>query len=93
MRRQIVPQARSGGLVPPTWTGLKGKLFHVASGGGRRMDDPVSPTDPATVPQRSRVWSRSAHSRSMRLVVIESTPRSIRRRRERRVSGVHTDSR
>ena len=29
----------------PTWTGLKGKLFHVASGGGRRMDDPVSTTD------------------------------------------------
>jgi RNA polymerase sigma factor (sigma-70 family) len=25
----------------PTWTGLEGKLFHVASGGGRRMDDSV----------------------------------------------------
>ncbi|CAM5666459.1 RNA polymerase sigma factor [Streptomyces aurantiogriseus] len=45
VRWQISPQYRSGGLVMPTWTGLKGKLFHVASGGGRRMDDPVSSTD------------------------------------------------
>ncbi|MFD4555394.1 RNA polymerase sigma factor [Streptomyces sp. NPDC058469] len=28
-----------GGLAMPTWTRLSGKLFHVASGGGRRMDD------------------------------------------------------
>lgn len=45
VRWQISPQYRSGGLVMPSWTGLKGKLFHVASGGGRRMDDPVSATD------------------------------------------------
>ncbi|GCB45679.1 RNA polymerase sigma factor [Streptomyces sp. NL15-2K] len=41
VRWQISPQYRPGGLVMPTWTGLQGKLFHVASGGGRRMDDPV----------------------------------------------------
>ncbi|MFC1401373.1 MULTISPECIES: RNA polymerase sigma factor [Streptacidiphilus] len=29
-----------GQIFPPTWTGLGGRLFHVASGGGRRMDDP-----------------------------------------------------
>ncbi|MCX5292660.1 MULTISPECIES: RNA polymerase sigma factor [unclassified Streptomyces] len=45
VRWQIAPQYRSGSLVMPAWTGLKGKLFHVASGGGRRMDDPVSDTD------------------------------------------------
>ncbi|MFG3033870.1 RNA polymerase sigma factor [Streptomyces sp. NPDC048253] len=45
VRWQISPQYRSGALVMPSWTGLKGKLFHVASGGGRRMDDPVSATD------------------------------------------------
>ncbi|MFG3017919.1 RNA polymerase sigma factor [Streptomyces sp. NPDC048254] len=28
-----------GAIAMPTWTGLTGKLFHVASGGGRRMDD------------------------------------------------------
>ncbi|WP_420310437.1 RNA polymerase sigma factor [Streptomyces sp. YS-B37] len=28
-----------GSIAMPTWTGLNGKLFHVASGGGRRMDD------------------------------------------------------
>jgi hypothetical protein len=32
---------RSGNLVLPSWTGLRGKLFHVASGGGRRLDDAV----------------------------------------------------
>ncbi|GHH86941.1 RNA polymerase sigma factor [Streptomyces capitiformicae] len=42
VRWQLAPQYRPGGLVMPTWTGLKGKLFHVASGGGRRMDDPTS---------------------------------------------------
>ena len=46
VRWQISPQYRSGALVMPSWTALKGKLFHVASGGGRRMDDPVSTTDP-----------------------------------------------
>jgi hypothetical protein len=45
VRWQVSPQYRAGSLVMPTWTGLKGKLFHVASGGGRRMDDPVSGTD------------------------------------------------
>ncbi|KOU76850.1 RNA polymerase sigma factor [Streptomyces sp. MMG1533] len=50
VRWQISPQSRPGSLVMPTWTGLKGKLFHVASGGGRRMDDPMagSPGDLAT---------------------------------------------
>ncbi|GKQ36817.1 hypothetical protein ALMP_33570 [Streptomyces sp. A012304] len=47
VRWQISPQYRPGTLVMPAWTGLRGKLFHVASGGGRRMDDPVSATDPA----------------------------------------------
>jgi RNA polymerase sigma factor (sigma-70 family) len=28
-----------GRIAMPTWTRLSGKLFHVASGGGRRMDD------------------------------------------------------
>ncbi|ULR53655.1 sigma-70 family RNA polymerase sigma factor [Streptomyces deccanensis] len=42
VRWQISPQYRPGGLVMPAWTGLDGKLFHVASGGGRRMDDPTS---------------------------------------------------
>ncbi|MDX3846323.1 sigma-70 family RNA polymerase sigma factor [Streptomyces europaeiscabiei] len=42
VRWQISPQYRPGGLVMPSWTGLKGRLFHVASGGGRRMDDPTS---------------------------------------------------
>ncbi|MEV6485465.1 sigma-70 family RNA polymerase sigma factor [Streptomyces sp. NPDC051576] len=45
VRWQISPQTRAGNLVMPSWTALKGKLFHVASGGGRRMDDPVSTTD------------------------------------------------
>ncbi len=39
VRWQIAPHDRPGGLAMPTWTGLKGKIFHVASGGGRRMDD------------------------------------------------------
>lgn len=30
-----------GQIQMPTWTGLKGRIFHVASGGGHRMDDPV----------------------------------------------------
>ncbi|MER8011577.1 sigma-70 family RNA polymerase sigma factor [Streptomyces sp. NPDC094149] len=54
VRWQISPQYRSGGLVPPSWTGLKGRLFHVASGGGRRMDDPVGGTDPTATGMGSR---------------------------------------
>ncbi|MGW7423728.1 RNA polymerase sigma factor [Streptomyces sp. NPDC054813] len=45
VRWQIAPLSRAGGLVMPSWTGLKGRLFHVASGGGRRMDDRISSTD------------------------------------------------
>lgn len=45
VRWQISPQYRNGAVVMPSWTALKGKLFHVASGGGRRMDDPVGTTD------------------------------------------------
>ncbi len=41
VRWQIAPHDRSGGLTMPTWTGLKGEILHVASGGGRRMDDVV----------------------------------------------------
>ncbi|MFF6916734.1 sigma-70 family RNA polymerase sigma factor [Streptomyces sp. NPDC012466] len=41
VRWQISPASRPGALVMPSWTGLKGKLFHVASGGWRRMDDPL----------------------------------------------------
>ncbi|MFJ5999238.1 RNA polymerase sigma factor [Streptomyces sp. NPDC092370] len=41
VRWQISPKSRPGALVMPSWTGLKGKLFHVASGGWRRMDDPL----------------------------------------------------
>ncbi|GAA4332772.1 hypothetical protein GCM10023086_63730 [Streptomyces venetus] len=41
VRWQISPSSRPGALVMPSWTGLKGKLFHVASGGWRRMDDPL----------------------------------------------------
>jgi hypothetical protein len=50
VRWQISPKNRPGALVMPAWTGLKGKLFHVASGGGRRMDDPLpgSPNGYAT---------------------------------------------
>jgi len=39
VRWQILPGERPGSVVMPTWTGLDGKLFHVASGGGHRMDD------------------------------------------------------
>ncbi|MFF4572451.1 RNA polymerase sigma factor [Streptomyces sp. NPDC001410] len=42
VRWQISPKSRPGALVMPAWTGLRGKLFHVASGGGRRMDDPLT---------------------------------------------------
>ncbi|WP_190078180.1 sigma-70 family RNA polymerase sigma factor [Streptomyces daghestanicus] len=39
VRWQVLPSQRAGALVMPTWTGLTGRLFHVASGGGHRMDD------------------------------------------------------
>jgi hypothetical protein len=43
VRWQIVYTAgRVGVIAMPSWTGLTGKLFHVASGGGRRMDDALS---------------------------------------------------
>ncbi|MFF5966352.1 RNA polymerase sigma factor [Streptomyces collinus] len=41
VRWQISPGSRPGALVMPSWTGLEGRLFHVASGGSRRMDDPL----------------------------------------------------
>jgi RNA polymerase sigma factor (sigma-70 family) len=43
VRWGILYRNRIGPFVPATWTGLKGKLFHVASGGGRRMDDEQAP--------------------------------------------------
>lgn len=47
VRYEIAWFNRVGPMVMPAWTGLQGKLFHVASGGGRRMDDngPGQPTD------------------------------------------------
>jgi len=36
----VVYETRPGLLTMPSWTGLRGRLFHVASGGGHRMDDP-----------------------------------------------------
>jgi RNA polymerase sigma factor (sigma-70 family) len=41
VRWQVIYTERAGHLQMPSWTGLRGKLFHVASGGGHRMDDPV----------------------------------------------------
>ena len=46
VRYEIAWFNRPGSMVMPTWTGLSGKLFHVASGGGHRMDD-TKPGDPA----------------------------------------------
>ncbi|MFI7704875.1 RNA polymerase sigma factor [Nonomuraea sp. NPDC049480] len=43
VRWGILYRNRVGPFPPATWTGLKGKLFHVASGGGRRMDDEQAP--------------------------------------------------
>jgi hypothetical protein len=43
VRWGILYRNRVGPFQPATWTGLKGKLFHVASGGGRRMDDEQAP--------------------------------------------------
>jgi RNA polymerase sigma factor (sigma-70 family) len=43
IRWQIIyTTGRIGQLAMPTWTGLTGELFHVASGGGRRMDDAIN---------------------------------------------------
>ncbi|MEJ3746069.1 sigma-70 family RNA polymerase sigma factor [Actinomycetes bacterium KLBMP 9797] len=39
VRYQIGYKNRAGSMAMPTWTGMRGKLFHVASGGNRRMDD------------------------------------------------------
>jgi hypothetical protein len=36
-------------IAMPTWTGLRGRLFHVASGGGHRMDD-TRPPSPGVEP-------------------------------------------
>lgn len=41
VRWQLASNGRAGAVVMPTWTGLSGRLFHVASGGGRRMDDAI----------------------------------------------------
>lgn len=47
VRYEIAWFNRAGLMQMPTWTGLKGKLFHVASGGGHRMTD-THPGQPAT---------------------------------------------
>lgn len=41
VRWEVAYFNRAGLLQMPTWTGLEGELFHVGSGGGRRMDDTV----------------------------------------------------
>lgn len=51
VRWDLLYQKGTGVLQLPVWTGLKGKLFHVASGGGHRMDDAV----PAAV-DRPHTW-------------------------------------
>ncbi|MFD5321394.1 sigma-70 family RNA polymerase sigma factor [Streptomyces sp. NPDC127098] len=38
---ELGSDGRRGDMVMPTWTGLTGRIFHVASGGGHRMDDAV----------------------------------------------------
>ncbi|TDC20598.1 hypothetical protein E1265_21470 [Streptomyces sp. 8K308] len=43
---QLGHDGRRGPMVMPTWTGLRGRIFHVASGCGHRMDDAV-PGEPA----------------------------------------------
>ncbi|MDF2704803.1 MAG: sig20 [Nonomuraea muscovyensis] len=43
VRWGILYRNRIGAFAPATWTGLKGRLFHVASGGGRRLDDESAP--------------------------------------------------
>ncbi|MEW1718000.1 sigma-70 family RNA polymerase sigma factor [Streptomyces sp. NPDC093109] len=39
VRWDLMYGERPGALTMPSWTGLTGKLFHVGSGGGHRMDD------------------------------------------------------
>ena len=39
IRWQVMFTERPGHLQMPSWTGLDGRLFHVASGGGYRLDD------------------------------------------------------
>ncbi|MEU4160866.1 sigma-70 family RNA polymerase sigma factor [Actinoplanes sp. NPDC026670] len=39
---------RTGTVTMPSWTGLDGKIFHVASGGGRRLDDQIPGTADGT---------------------------------------------
>jgi hypothetical protein len=47
IRWQIIyTTGRVGVVAMPTWTGLTGELFHVASGGSRRMDDVTSGSGP-----------------------------------------------
>ncbi|MFF0001276.1 sigma-70 family RNA polymerase sigma factor [Streptomyces avermitilis] len=48
VRWQILPKERPGSVAMPAWTGLDGRLFHVASGGGHRMDDPQPGTTDGT---------------------------------------------
>jgi hypothetical protein len=43
-----------GEISPPGWSGLTGKLFHVASGGGRRMDD--AKTEASTIACTGNTW-------------------------------------
>jgi RNA polymerase sigma factor (sigma-70 family) len=64
---------RIGVLDPASWTGLRGQLFHVASGGGRRNGRPVrhglrvhrlrhaSPRRPADVAERVLLPRRRGH--------------------------------
>jgi len=44
IRWQVIYRERAGHLQMPSWTGLKGRLFHVASGGGYRLDDSIPGT-------------------------------------------------
>ena len=44
----------AGRIVPPVWSNLSGKLFHVASGGGRRMDD--TKTEASTIGCTGNTW-------------------------------------
>jgi RNA polymerase sigma factor (sigma-70 family) len=52
IRWQVVYTERAGHLQMPSWTGLEGRLFHVASGGGHRMDDWI----PGTTDQPPHTW-------------------------------------
>ncbi|MDJ1134945.1 RNA polymerase sigma factor [Streptomyces iconiensis] len=59
VRWQITTGHRDGALTMPAWTRLRGKLFHVASGGGRRMDEgPGAPLPDRVVlpPGTQRMW-------------------------------------